>query len=124
MTLLLEHWKPVLSLETYEVSDLGRIRHARTKRIRKLQVDKDGYLEFVGCHHGKKFKRRVHCLVAIAFIGPRPGGHDVNHKDTIKSNCRADNLEYLTHKANFHHARDLGLMNGFSRWKRPPRNAA
>jgi hypothetical protein len=38
-------------------------------------------------------------MVAEAFIGPRPLGHHIHHKDANKQNARADNLEYVTPKA-------------------------
>jgi hypothetical protein len=37
----------------------------------------------------------VHELVALAFLGPRPEGHDIHHIDFNNHNNRADNLEYL-----------------------------
>jgi hypothetical protein len=38
----------------------------------------------------------VHSLVAAAFIGPRPEGHEIHHRDRDKSNAMVGNLEYLT----------------------------
>lgn len=38
----------------------------------------------------------VHILVAYAFIGPRPEGYDVNHKDHNHDNNEIFNIEYLT----------------------------
>jgi hypothetical protein len=43
---------------------------------------------------------RVHSLVAEAFIGQRPVGLDVSHKDENAINNRPDNLMYETRKAN------------------------
>lgn len=45
----------------------------------------------------------VHHLVAEAFIGPRPEGAQVNHKDLNRQNPRAENLEYLTVAQNILH---------------------
>lgn len=47
---------------------------------------------------------RVHQLVAAAFIGPKPKGKEVNHKDGNKKNNRADNLEYCTRSENILHS--------------------
>lgn len=52
----------------------------------------------------------VHKLVMAAFVGPVPSGHEVNHKDGIKSNNCLDNLEYLTPPENVQHAFRTGLM--------------
>ncbi|GAB3388220.1 HNH endonuclease signature motif containing protein [Lysobacter fragariae] len=66
-----------------------------------------GYLR-VRCH-GKS--RSVHLLVASAYIGPRPDGKEVNHKDGNKQNNRPDNLEYVTHSENMGHCFRAGLGN-------------
>ncbi len=49
----------------------------------------------------------VHVLVAAAWIGPRPVGMHVNHKDGRKTNCRPSNLEYVTPSENQLHARQF-----------------
>ena len=60
---------------------------------------------------GKKLKRYVHVLVALAHI-PNPEGKPfVNHKDGKKINMRADNLEWVTHRENMEHAVKAGLLN-------------
>jgi hypothetical protein len=57
-------------------------------------------------------KRRacyVHDLVAAMFIGERPAGHLVNHKDGDKLNNSVANLEYTTPSGNMRHAYRTGL---------------
>jgi hypothetical protein len=51
----------------------------------------------------------VHKLVAVAFHGPCLPSYEVNHKDGVKTNCRSDNLEYITGKENHEHAARTGL---------------
>jgi len=59
--------------------------------------------------HGVKLGRRVHRLVAEAFLGPRPPDHEVNHIDGDKKNNRAENLEYTSPGGNKAHAVAYGL---------------
>jgi hypothetical protein len=52
---------------------------------------------------------KVHKMVAAAFIGPRPDGFHINHKNGIKTDNRVENLEYVTPLENTQHAVRCGL---------------
>lgn len=101
----------------YSVSSLGHVRrdtatkHGPAGRLLKPQF---------GPGHKYLFVRlvkvmpdiktlRVHHLVAAAFIGPRPLGLFLNHKDANRHNNAADNLEYVTKRQNEDHAVALAL---------------
>ena len=43
-------------------------------------------------------------MVAAAFIGPRPKGYHINHKDGDKANNCVTNLEYVSPSENAIHA--------------------
>lgn len=94
-----EEWRPVKGAPGYEVSSLGRVR-GRTGKILRGSRAGAGYRTFA---IGHRVRRYVHHVVAEAFIGPRPKGHEVNHKDGVKANCAKDNLEYTTHAENQRH---------------------
>ena len=47
----------------------------------------------------------IHRLVAAAFLGERPEGMQVNHKNGNKQDNRLENLEYVTASDNALHAR-------------------
>lgn len=53
----------------------------------------------------------VHKLVALAFLGERPVGYQINHKDGDKLNNKVDNLEWVTPSGNMRHAVKNGLIS-------------
>lgn len=49
----------------------------------------------------------VHALVALAFIGKRPAGLFINHKNGVRTDNRIENLEYCTPLENVRHSIDV-----------------
>lgn len=97
----------------YMVTIYGEIISIKkeTKKILKPLIDKDGYEHVVIHIDGKKYRRSIHRLVALAFI-PNPNNKpEVNHKDGNKSNNNVDNLEWATSKENINHAWDKGFAD-------------
>lgn len=90
-----EVWRVCPTSPQYQVSNLGRVIGPRG-RLLKPWKDTSGYLQV----RGNPGAHSVHRMVAAAFIGPCPAGHEVAHKDHDRANARLDNLEYLTHDAN------------------------
>lgn len=113
-----ETWRTIKGFEgKYSVSNLGSVRNDRFNRTLKPTFNTRGYLHV--CIYKNKIRKceRVHCLVAQAFLGERPSGLDINHKDLIKTNNRVSNLEYITRRENIRHAWDNGacinsVLNG------------
>lgn len=100
-----ETWLPVVGYEgLYEVSSLGCIRSTPRPRTRggllKVSTGKRGYPKVSLCKDDAQVTHEVHRLVAAAFIGPRPGGQEVRHKDGDVLNASSDNLEYGTRSEN------------------------
>ncbi len=108
---LKEEWRPVVGHEGwYSISSLGRLRRDAlgrgVKRPHLLMgsTHREGY-KMVRLCAGRTNVRpcKIHQLVAEAFLGPRPVGHEVNHKNGIPGDNRVENLEYLTHRDNVRH---------------------
>ena len=67
-------------------------------------IDNTGYYQCIlRDDNGKRCYKRIHRLVAEAFI-PNPNNlPQVNHKDTNKLNCDVSNLEWSTNSENTQH---------------------
>ena len=102
----METWKEISGYGgQYEVSDLGRVKSLGNNKYRKEKILKpwktnNGYLLVNLCKDGQTKYLLVHRLVAKAFI-PNPQGLDtVNHKDEVKTNNTASNLEWMSREDN------------------------
>jgi len=71
-------------------------------------VDRQGYSWVQIQREGRRRKFAVHRFVAKAFHGAPPTEkHQVNHKNGIKTDNRAENLEWCTPRENKVHAVDV-----------------
>jgi hypothetical protein len=103
-------WRIVIGSEgQFEVSNVGQVRKVATGRLMKLSINDRGYLCCGVTSSGNRKVRKVHIMVAEAFIGQRPDGQEVAFKDGTKANCNLFNLEYGTPKG---HAENR-IRNGF-----------
>ena len=93
-----EEWKPVAEFPAYEVSNHGQIR--RNGVTRTLTIDVKGYLKVAFSFEQKTHTRYIARLVATAFVGERPQGQVVRHKNGICNDNYFENLEYGTHSEN------------------------
>lgn len=106
-----EQWKSIKGYAGYEVSNLGNVRTRKYGRKRNLVLLKTNQGYHRVCLYrddGRDFVS-VHRLVAEAFI-PNPGNKpQVNHKNGIRTDNDARNLEWTTASENlFHKYRVLG----------------
>lgn len=115
MANLQETWLPILDYPNYEISSLGNIRQAFTKKPLKQRPNTRGYL-IVGLRkEGVQKTFLVHRLVAIHFIENPDNKAEVNHRWGDKKDNRATELEWTTRKENEQHARRvLGKKSLFS----------
>ena len=59
-----------------------------------------------------KKRHYVHKVVALTFLGSRPIGFQINHKNGVKTDNRVENLEFVTPSRNRRHAVELGFVGG------------
>lgn len=104
-----EEWRPVPGWPGYDVSSLGRVRSVPRilgdgrmagGKVLRQRVDAKGYA-VTGLRSGASTRTvRVHVLVALAFLGPRPAGMQVLHRNDDHSRNGVADLRYGTPQAN------------------------
>ena len=98
----METWRDIPGFEgRYQVSDKGNVYSIRRQRCLKLGKCTNGYLSV---QLGRGNPRLAHRLVALAFVGGAADGLEVNHKNGIRSDNRAENLEWVTRGDNHRHS--------------------
>lgn len=112
-------WKPIKDFEDYLISPCGSVMSKKrfvnvfknNKTIRKTVNEKilrealtlGGYAFVCLRKNNRHHNKRIHSLVAEAYISDRPKGLVINHKDGNKLNNDASNLEYVSMQRNTQH---------------------
>ena len=105
-----EIWADVKGYEgRYKISNFGRVKsigrfsiqnHWIPEKILKQHKSQGGYLETSLYIDGKRTHKKIHRMVAEAFI-PNPNNlPEVDHIDTDKNNNCVSNLRWVTHQEN------------------------
>lgn len=95
-----EIWKVIEEFPNYEISNFGRVKNLSLNKIMTNCLDEDGYHILGLRKDNKRTTRKVHRLVAIAFI-PNPNNLPyVNHIDHNRINNKVENLEWSSIKDN------------------------
>lgn len=95
-----EIWRSIEDFEDYEVSNLGRVRSLKRNIILRQFEYRGGYLEVHLRKPGIKVHKKIHRLVAEAFIPNYNNYSEVNHKDEDKKNNQVNNLEWCSRSYN------------------------
>lgn len=117
-----EEWRDIIGWEgLYQVSNLGRVKslprlhkyvhgeYLSKERILSPRVC-GGQREYlsVALYRGKgAVQRKIHRLVAMAFISNPKGYKEVNHIDENKRNNMASNLEWCSRSYNVNYGRRI-----------------
>jgi hypothetical protein len=122
----MEEWIILPEHRWHRVSNYGNVQYLadgewRPKKLKLIQKGKLKSTRYLGFNipvegytasgHRRSKTLKLHQVVARLFIGPRPEGMQVMHKDQNELNCRWDNLEYGTLSDNiksWHRARNAG----------------
>ena len=106
-------WKAIPGYEEhYLVSENGEVWSVRRKRKLKPTTDKYGYLYFVLSVGGVRRTAKAHRLVAMAFIENPTNKPTVNHKNGVRTDNRAANLEWATPKEQIADAKSRDALPG------------
>ena len=113
----MEIWKPVVDVDGYEVSSIGNVRSVDRERLLKNRYGGMNVRRFkgkpikthkypngyIGVVLGRDNCRLVHRLVAAAFVDGDTT-MQVNHKNGVRDDNRAENLEWVSCSENHRHS--------------------
>ena len=100
----MEIWKQLKNYPDYEVSNLGNVKSLKfnKERILKALNDGNGYLTVSLSKNGKEKRKKIHQLVAMAFLNHIPNYNSivVDHVNNIPTDNRLENLQLISYREN------------------------
>lgn len=107
----MEIFKDIEGYDNYQISNLGRVWSKSRNKIMSVGKHKSnsGYVQVMLFKDGEYHWRYIHRMVAKAFIENPNNYRTVNHKDGVKTNNTADNLEWASDEQQQRHAFMMGL---------------
>ena len=107
MNLGTEIWVKIQGFPNYEVSTYGGIRTADRHKPVNPEIHCKGYLRVNLFLDGKRYHKKVHRLVAEAFLNNPYNKPQVNHLDGNVQNNAMWNLEWVDDHENKEHQKRL-----------------
>lgn len=115
----MEELRTIKGFERYKISNKSEVFDTKRQKYLGTWVDSVGYRQcYLVDEDGKKHSKRIHRLLAIAFIDNPNNLPQVNHKDgnklnndigTKENNYTDGNLEWISNKDNTQHGYNNGL---------------
>lgn len=102
-------------LAGYYISDSGAVFSTHRDRLRKQEIDDEGYHRISFPHPGLT-KIAIHRLVYKTWVGEIPDGYVIDHLDNRKWNNNYTNLQAITASENSRKAAQDGLYNSSFQW--------
>lgn len=97
-------FQPIPKFEDkFWINKKGEVMNVTTEEIVKSYIGVDLYEHIILMYYGKKYRRRVHTLMGVTFLG---NPQVVHHIDENKSNNNLSNLKRSTHKENIAYAKE------------------
>ena len=94
-------WKNVKDFEgIYQINENGQIRRLKDNFYPCIGVNAHGYFQVSLLKDKRRYNKKVHRLLAEAFIENPKQLATVNHIDGNKLNNDLSNLEWMTHEEN------------------------
>lgn len=106
----------------YQINPNGDVKSVVSNCLLKKRTASCGYNNVALFKNGKRKEFKEHRLVADAFIPNTYNKSFVNHINSIKTDNRVENLEWVTPRENIHHYRGKSKKIGvcyrkeFGRW--------
>lgn len=111
-------FKPLKSMDNnFGISKDGKIINFKTNKILNTYIGTDCYEHVVLCYKGKRYRKRVHRLMAEAYLN---NAKCIDHIDNNKHNNHLDNLRPITQRENIEKGmKDAEKYHGNVGWFKP-----